>query len=99
MKYDIKIQKKIRRTPQTPPGGRKQGNLREILTFWGLSKRCRSAPEKKVKRVTFKAHWRLNLGLTPEQLGSRKAESVYLIIQQVKMQNFFKRGVLRGPFY
>ena len=28
------IQKKFHRTPQTPPGGRKRGNLREILTFF-----------------------------------------------------------------
>ena len=34
MKYDIIIQKKFRRTPQTPPEGRQRGNLRENLTFF-----------------------------------------------------------------
>ena len=37
MKYNMLIQKKkIHRTPQTHPWGRKLGNLREILTFFNV---------------------------------------------------------------
>ena len=53
---------------------------------------------KKVKHVTFKAHWRLNLGLTPEQSGSKKAECLFddPIGRNAKI---FQKGGFKGAFF
>ena len=68
--------------------------------FWGFFYKKDFFPGlKQVKCVAFKGHGGLIWAPPLKFCAQNKAESVYLMIQYVKMQIFFKKVDFWGPIY